>query len=191
MPAVSNVACPNVYSKPNGAQVKHQCTHCLLCHTRSCAAVPALPYMLASAKVMQHAHPHCKHDSLKTRAFFSRLSQKLAISSALLLPATCLLQNDSNASLSALWNSELLLKHSATYCAPTRMLKRHYTYQSSSKAIARVRKGGCSSERRAEIGLRLAARHFVELPRAWVDSTDAAQTGVSRERSEQGPCRWC
>ena len=66
---------------------------------------------------VQQADLQCKHGSPQARAFFSRLSQKLAISSALLLPATCLLQNDSNASLSALWNSELLLKHSATYCA--------------------------------------------------------------------------
>ena len=77
---------------------------------------------ISAAKRGRRHHLHCKHAALQARAFFSRLSQKLAISSALLLPATCLLQNDSNASLSALWNSELLLKHSATYCAPPCML---------------------------------------------------------------------
>lgn len=38
------------------------------------------------------------------RTFLSRLSQKLANSSALVEPATFLLQNASNASFSALWN---------------------------------------------------------------------------------------
>lgn len=38
------------------------------------------------------------------RTFFRRLSQKLANSSAVVEPATGLLQNASNASFSALWN---------------------------------------------------------------------------------------
>ncbi len=46
-----------------------------------------------------------------------RVLQKLAMSSAEVMPATVLLQKDSNASFSALWNSELLLKLSTTYCA--------------------------------------------------------------------------
>lgn len=45
----------------------------------------------------------------------SKLSQKLAISSAVLLPATFLLQKHSNASFSALWNRLLLAKQSLTY----------------------------------------------------------------------------
>lgn len=51
--------------------------------------------------------------------FFRRLSQKLAMSSAEVLPATLLLQNDSNASFSALWKRELLAKQSVTYCDTT------------------------------------------------------------------------
>jgi len=46
----------------------------------------------------------------------SRLLQKLAMISAIVQPATCLLQNASNASFRALWNSELPMKHSTTYC---------------------------------------------------------------------------
>ena len=45
-----------------------------------------------------------------------RLSQKLAMSSAEELPVTFLLQNDSKASLRALWKRELLEKHFFTYC---------------------------------------------------------------------------
>mmetsp|Transcript_25338 Transcript_25338/g.62514 ORF Transcript_25338/g.62514 Transcript_25338/m.62514 type:complete len:212 (-) Transcript_25338:986-1621(-) len=48
--------------------------------------------------------------------FFSRLSQNVASSSALVEPATPLLQNTSNASLSARWNRLSLEKHSLTYC---------------------------------------------------------------------------
>ena len=47
----------------------------------------------------------------------SKLLQKLAMSSAEVTSATVRLQNDSNASFSDLWNSELLLKLSVTYCA--------------------------------------------------------------------------
>ena len=45
-----------------------------------------------------------------------RVLQKLAMSSAEARPPTCLLQKASKASFRALWNSELLLKHSVTYC---------------------------------------------------------------------------
>lgn len=48
----------------------------------------------------------------------SRLLQKLAMSSAMGEPATGLLQKASKASFSALLNSELLWKHSTTYCTP-------------------------------------------------------------------------
>ena len=49
-------------------------------------------------------------------AFVSRVLQKLAMSSAEVRSPTFLLQNASKASFSALWNSELLLKLSDTYC---------------------------------------------------------------------------
>lgn len=52
------------------------------------------------------------------RTRLSRLLQKLAMSSAMGEPATGLLQKDSKASFSALWKSELLWKHSTTYCTP-------------------------------------------------------------------------
>ena len=48
-----------------------------------------------------------------------RLLQKLAMSSAMVVPETVLLQKDSKASFSALWKSELLWKHSTTYCTQT------------------------------------------------------------------------
>ena len=51
---------------------------------------------------------------LSTVTFLKRLLQKVAIISAEELPATSLLQKLSNASLSALWNMELLPKHVAT-----------------------------------------------------------------------------
>lgn len=49
------------------------------------------------------------------RTFFRMLSQKFAINSALVLPATFLLQKPSKASLSALWNRLLLAKQVPTY----------------------------------------------------------------------------
>ena len=64
-----------------------------------------------------HARKAALDRDRDARAFFSRLSQKLAMSSAEELPPTCLLQNCSKASLRALWNRELLLKQSVTYCA--------------------------------------------------------------------------
>ena len=51
---------------------------------------------------------------LSSVTFLKRLLQKVAIISAEELPATSLLQKLSNASLSALWNMELLPKHVAT-----------------------------------------------------------------------------
>ena len=55
-------------------------------------------------------------DQTEGCTFLSRLSQKLAMSSAVVAPATDLLQKFSKASLRALWNRELLAKHSVTYC---------------------------------------------------------------------------
>ena len=52
----------------------------------------------------------------KPTVLLSRVLQKLAMSSAEASPPTALLQKASKASLSALWNSELLLKLSVTYC---------------------------------------------------------------------------
>lgn len=62
--------------------------------------------------------PARKHEEefSSKRTLVSRVLQKLAMSSAEVMVATVLLQKDSNASFSALWNSELLLKLSTTYC---------------------------------------------------------------------------
>lgn len=57
---------------------------------------------------------HCARDDAP-RTFLSRLSQKDAMSSALELPATDLLQNASNASLSDLWNRDAFMKQVDTY----------------------------------------------------------------------------
>ena len=69
------------------------------------------PYSTADVRSMQGRAP------LVVSTLTSRLLQKLAISSAEVTSATVRLQNDSNASFSDLWNSELLLKLSVTYCA--------------------------------------------------------------------------
>ena len=62
----------------------------------------------------------CAHwllnEVLQSLALVRRVLQKLAMSSAEARPPTCLLQKASKASFRALWNSELLLKHSVTYC---------------------------------------------------------------------------
>jgi hypothetical protein len=54
--------------------------------------------------------------TVSKRALVRRVLQKLAMSSAEVMVATVLLQKDSKASFSALWNRELLLKLSTTYC---------------------------------------------------------------------------
>ena len=55
-------------------------------------------------------------EAARRLALVRRVLQKFAISSAEARPPTCLLQKASNASFRALWNSELPLKHSFTYC---------------------------------------------------------------------------
>ena len=75
-------------------------------------------------KTGQGAQGHVFHmlrtvgqDGAGRLALVRRVLQKLAMSSAEARPPTCLLQKASKASFRALWNSELLLKLSVTYCA--------------------------------------------------------------------------
>ena len=77
-------------------------------------------------KTGQGAQGHVFHmlrtvgqDGAGRLALVRRVLQKLAMSSAEARPPTCLLQKASKASFRALWNRELLLKLSVTYCITT------------------------------------------------------------------------